>query len=335
MAVDQAAAGLGYAIGQASALPYADPQAQSGPNPAVDPYADVGGSSSYVTAPKMPVGVPPNYQAFAGVSSEGYLGQTQNIEYRKPKYDYSDLAMAAQASPEQTLALQMRLFNLGALTQIDYPGMFDEGTHDALEQAYTVANTRGWSLDQLEKYMQDNRKDFRDMGILSGGSAYGSGGGGAPDYSPTTNVSTATTDSTNVSVNDSVNLTGRGSARAILEQAWATEMGRDPTGKEFNRFLAYLHNKEREHPTTTKTTSKTHSKSTTTTTTDPSKSGDSTTTSDTDSNSRTNTDTVNRESNVDPANTAENFAERHGGKEAKAYQTGQYMTALDSLIAGG
>lgn len=335
MAVDQTAAGLGYAIGQASSLPYVNSAAQGGSNMAPDPYADVGGSSSYVTAPGMPVGVPQDYRAFAGVSYEGYLGQTPNVEYRKPKYDYSDLAMAAQQSPEQTLALQMRLYNLGALTQIDYPGMFDEGTHDALEQAMTVANTRGWSIDQLEKYMQDNRKDFRDMGILAGGAYGGSGGGAAPDYSPTTTTSVATTDSTNVSVNDSVNLTGRGSARAILEQAWAAEMGRDPTGKEFNRFLAYLHNKEREHPTTTKTTSKTHSKSTTSTTTDPSKSGDTSVTSDTDSNSRTNTNTVNRESNVDPANTAENFAQRHGGKEAKAFQTGQYMTALDSLIAGG
>ena len=302
----------------------------------VDPYADLDTGGTYVGPPGAPVGVPANYKAFAGVTYDGYLGQTPNIEYRKPKYDYNDLAAAGQQDPNAILAMQMRLYNLGALDSIDYPGMFDEGTHDALEQVYTVANTRGWSIDQLEKYMMENRKAFKEMGITEGGysSSYGSSGGSGADYSPYTTTSTSSSTATSTSTSEQVDLIGRGTARAILEAAWESEVGREANGKEFRKFLSYIRGKQRENPSTSRTKSTTTTDSTTTTTTDPSPSGDTSVSSNTDSDTNTKSRTVSKESNVNPTQEAEDFAEKHGGKERQAFQSGQYFSALASLIDG-
>lgn len=315
MAVDPAVAAGAY-IGAGMAQMNAAAQYPSGVQ-ATDPWM------GDAVAPNAYVGVPPDYRVFKGVAYEGYLGQTPVPQYKKPIYTQSDIAQAAQLPRDQMLSLQMQLYNIGALDKIDVPGFFTPATHDALEAAMGIANTRGWSINQLSDYMTDNHKTFKDMGLLSGST--GSGGSGA-DYSPYT--TTSTTNSTSVDTNESVNLSGRGSARAIMEQAWQAEVGRDPNGREFQRFLRYLHHKERNNPSTTKTT--TDSTSTSTTTTDPSKSGD--TTVNTDTSTTNDTSTVSKESNVNPSQTAENYAERHNNREAKAFHSGQYMDVIAGLI---
>jgi hypothetical protein len=306
------AAAAGYAVGAGILGLYSASQPASVPS-GIDPYYD--DPTPY--NPSTFVGVPQTYRAVVGYDRTGYLGQSLEPNYRKPIYTQNDLANAAQLPQDQMLALQMRLVNMGALTQPDYPGFFDSATHDALEQVMGIANTRGWSMDQMEKYLDDNHKAFKDMGWTS---SYGSTGSGGADYGPTT----VTSDSTSISTQENISLTGRGGARAVLVQAMANEMGREPTKKEVDRFLRSLNKAERNNPATTKSTTTTHQS----TTTDPSKSGD----TSVSSTSTSDTKNVSRASDVDPSQRAEHFAEKTGGKEAQAFQAGRFMDVLSSLI---
>lgn len=278
---------------------------------------------------KAPVGVPEGYSINQGVtpppgvptSGPGYYVPDAPAAGQKiidePRYTYHDLAGLYGAPPDQVSAWQMRLYNMGLLDGGSFMvGIYDNATHDALENAMTIANANGLSIGEMEDILKQGKKTAQDMGWTSSGS----GSGSSASYDPYTN----TTNSTTVSTAENISLTGRGGARALLVQAMANEMGREPTKKEVSRFLRSLHQAERAHPSTTKSTTK----STTTTTTDPSPSGDSTTTS------KTNSDTTNvsRESNVDPNQKAIQFARQHGGKEAQAFQAGQFMEVINSLI---
>jgi hypothetical protein len=270
------------------------------------------------------VGVPLGYRAPAGfttppVTAPRFTGTepTPQAQFTKPNYTYQHLASYAGAEPSRVASIQMRLYNMGLLSGGSFMlGIFDETTHDSLEEAMTIANANGYTLGEMEDILKEGKKTAQQMGWTSDGG----GSGSTASYSPYTTTQTSTT----VSTSENIALTGRGGARALLVQALANEIGREPTKKEVTRFLRSLNAAERKNPSTTKSTTK----STSTTTTDPSPSGDTSVTQ----NTETDTKNVTRQSDLDPGQKAIQWARQHGGNEAKRFQAANFFSVIESMV---
>lgn len=241
-------------------------------------------------------------------------------QFEKPTYTYDHLASYYGKPPAEVFSVQARLYNMGLLDGGSFmPGIYDPTTRDALENAMTIANANGLTLGEMQKILKEGGKTAQQMGWTS----TSGGSGAAPSYEPYT----TTTNSTTVSTNENISLTGRGGARALLVQALASEIGREPTRKEVSRFLKSLNAAERRNPTTTKSTTE----SSNTTTTDPSPSGDTSVTS----NTKTDTQNVTRQSDLDPGQKAIQFARQTGGNEAKRFQAANFFSVIEQMVGLG
>lgn len=279
--------------------------------------------------PNSYIGVPEGYEKLIGYQpsptgrygahiAAGQVPDPVPI-YREPIYQYEHLAKFTQLDQESIASWQMRLYNMGFLDEgsMNGIGIMNEGTYEAMQAAMATANQNGMNLTQLERNIIAGRPVEKAMGFTSSG---GYGSGSTNPYEPTTTTSTSTSTSTQ----ENVSLTGRGGARAVLVNAMATEMGREPTPNEVRRFLRSLHAAERRNPSRSRTTSTT----TSTTTTDRDRSGDTSVDTDTDTDTRT----VSRQSNVDPTQKAEKFAEQIGGKEAERFQAANFFSVIEQMV---
>ena len=197
-----------------------------------------------------------------------------------------------------TLAWQQILQANGLLASTGYSrGNWDDPTREALMKAMWQANK---AKMPLQAWLQ--RGAMLNPDYVNGTGDFTGGGAPAPYNGPVTTTQTS----------NSINLTSRGTARLILAQALAQELGREPSPNEVSDFLKGLNQREENNPTTT----------TTTTTTKPDGKHDTTV----DSTSRT------EEPNTNPTAMAERFAENVDPKEAKRYQTGNYYGVLEQML---
>lgn len=193
-----------------------------------------------------------------------------------------------------TLAWQQMLQANGLLASTGYSrGNWDDPTREALMKAMYQANK---AKMPLQAWLQ--RGALLNPDYVNGTGSYA----GATYNGPVTTTQTSS----------SINLTSRGTARLILAQALAQELGREPSPNEVSDFLKGLNQREENNPSVT----------TTTTTTKPDGKHDTSVTS----TSRT------KEPNTNPTAMAERFAEGVDPKESERYQTGNYYNVIAQML---
>lgn len=204
------------------------------------------------------------------------------------KYDDASLETARRMTltdPKKAYEQQSLLYAAGYLkNSADVGFMWGGSVQSAYARAMSDANANYMSLNDFLK--------MRAAALAAGGGGRGSGGG----PSSSTNVSR------------SVRLTSRPTAEALMKQALAQELGREPNSAEVDRFLRALNKSERANPTVTTTTSRS------------------------DGKGHSSSSSTTKESSIDPSTEAESFAEKVDPKEAHRYQTGQFYDVISRMV---
>lgn len=263
--------------------------------------------TQFVTAPGQPA-LPPGYspQLSEHGGQSTYLGSRfyqSPPTYGTPQYTYRDLDSMWGKGQDVVLGNKDMLWRLGFMsaTQRDAGGFWTQADNNSMREAMAVANKNGVSFAQLYEQQQRNGKT---IGASSAGGS-GSSGPGGNRYSVSTSSSTST----------SVNLSSRESAHAVLSQALANEIGRQPTNAELAQFLRTLNATERANASVSTSSGRSVSDRLT---------GNSTSTSSSKSTSHS----------VDPTAEATAFAKGNAAlaHERESYQGANYMSVIAKMI---
>lgn len=240
---------------------------------------DVGGASDAL------------FQPNSGYGPSGTPLVNAQPTYRYPQYTY-DMRERLRGSDKDTAqAWQRALMDAGYLAAGHYTGTFDEATADAAGQAMADANRAGKTLNQLFMDTAASQAEWT--------AAHPKPGPKAPRVSPARDLTSS-----------SVTLTGRAGAQAVLTNALAQQLGREPTPGEVTRFMHSLNAEERANPSVTRT----HIAA--------------------GGNSQTSTST---QSDVDPSGSADIFAKTNKATqgERQAYRDSNYFDVINQMLGSG
>lgn len=271
------------------------------------------------------VGVPDAYRVQQGYVNDpamaAHYGTKQAFVgvYGVPQYRYSDIDALWGKPKGQVFDLQYKLYALGLLPTF-IPGTMDMNTQTAAEKAFEVANKNGTTIEQML-----NQSNPATGKPLAGGAGPAGSGGVSTSSSSSSSVSTSR------QTQRSITLTSREGAMAVLSNALAQELGRQPSQAELTRFTKSLNAAQMANPDV--------STSTSTTATQASQSGSSSTSgshtsSHTSSRSSSNTTgtSINKQGNVDPAYEATQFAKTTAPAERNRFQDSQYFDVIANMI---
>lgn len=234
------------------------------------------------------VGMRPDVSQINNPSSSFYGKVGATPIYSSPAYKVTDLNSLAGKPPAQVWAVQQALYNAGILKSGFLAGTYDEATRTALEKVMYVANLNGISISEVFRRQDLIRQAYGAAGYGTSGGSGGGGGGGGGGAGGTYTQSQIT-------------LTSAAQAKGILASALAQQLGRQPTENEVQDFVGLLNRQQKANPTVTTTTVSADGKVQASTT---------------------------KQGNVDPQQSAEDFATTVSPEERSKFQGANYYAII-------